>query len=89
MATTPVEILRSVLPSIFFRAHLTTLTSGALNGRTIANLQSAGKGPPGFYCGKRMCFERESFLLWLEAYSTGCRTPSPSSASHGVTNSKA
>lgn len=58
------EALRSALPPVFSRSSLTKLTGGLINQRTIANLQSKNQGPPSFQYGKKIAFERDSFISW-------------------------
>lgn len=60
-----IEQLRRNLPPVFCRTELAKLTGGLCNGGTIANLQSQGVGPKGFFHGKKAAFERDTFLAWL------------------------
>lgn len=60
-----IEALRKSLPPVFARCELTRLTGGAVNHRTVANLQSLRQGPPAHKLGKRTVLEREAFLAWL------------------------
>lgn len=71
--SSPLETLRDSLPPIIPRTRVGELTGGAIAAQTLANLDSQGKGPAGaFLLGRKLCYERESFLAWLEA-RIGCR----------------
>lgn len=58
--------LRATMPPIFKRSQVGTLTGGMVNTKTLANLDSQGKGPERFRLGKLVAYEREAFLAWLE-----------------------
>jgi hypothetical protein len=59
--------IRSLLPPIFPRHELTKITSGLINSRTIANIQSKKQGPPSVLFKGKVGFERETFITWLES----------------------
>jgi hypothetical protein len=61
--------LRDRWPSTFIsRDRVSEFTGGAINPRTLANLDSLGKGPAGrFRLGKKVCYPMESFITWLES----------------------
>ncbi len=62
------EDLSSSLPPVFSRSKAEELLGGMICARTLANLDSAGKGPANFRCGsKKVCYRREDFLSWLAA----------------------
>jgi len=58
--------LRATLPLVFKRSQVGELTGGMVNTKTLANLDSQGKGPARFRLGKLVAYEREAFLTWLE-----------------------
>ena len=59
--------LRATMPSVFKRSQVGVLTGGMVNTKTLANLDSQGKGPERFRLGKLVAYEREAFLAWLES----------------------
>lgn len=61
-----VESLRQSLPVAWPRTHTPRLTGGLYSAQTLANFDSQKKGPPHTKMGKRVIYERESFLQWLE-----------------------
>lgn len=65
--SSPLSSLRSSLPPIIPRTRVGELTGGAIAPQTLANLDSQGRGPAGaFLLGRKLCYEREAFLDWLE-----------------------
>lgn len=58
--------LQNSLPAIFGRTAVEKLMPGILNSKTLANLDSAGEGPPYFKQGRKVFYERDSFLKWFE-----------------------
>lgn len=62
-----VEEFRATLPPFFKRTQVEALTGGILNAKTLANLDSQGLGPERFRVGRLVAYEKESFLLWLQA----------------------
>lgn len=62
-----VERLRESLPVIFSRTEIDKLTGGALKSRTLANWQSQGRGPDFVRDGKRVIYEKQSFIEWYAA----------------------
>jgi len=61
-----IEGLRKELPAMFTRKVASQKTGGYLAPGTLANMDSRGEGPGGVLMGKIICYERESFLAWLE-----------------------
>ncbi len=59
-----VERLKEGLPIVFARTEVDKLTGGALKARTLANWHSQGKGPDFVRDGKRVVYEKESFIQW-------------------------
>lgn len=67
----PLDQLRKELPPTFARAEIGKLFGGIIAAGSVANEDSRGTGPKGlFYVGRRACYERESFLTWLETKLT-------------------
>ena len=60
------ESLRRELPPTFTRATAAKMTGGLFTAGTLANLDCHGKGPGGSLIGRKMVYERESFVSWLE-----------------------
>lgn len=59
-----IEKLRETLPAVFSRTEVERLMPGTLSSKTLANLQSAGDGPPIWKQGRRCLYEKDSFLRW-------------------------
>ena len=63
-----VDELRKTLPPVLYRSHPKFQEWTGLHPRTLANLDSLGRGPAGkVTLGRRVGYERESLLAWLEA----------------------
>ena len=60
-----IERLKKDLPTAFGRTAVDQLLPGILSSKTLANLGSAGEGPKYFKHGKKVIYERDSFLAWL------------------------
>ena len=60
------QILKN-LPVAFGRPAINRLLPGIIDAKTLANHDSAGTGPPHFKRGRRVFYERDSFLEWLLA----------------------
>ena len=60
-----IEKMRETLPAAFGRTAVDQLLPGVLSSKTLANLDSAGEGPEYFKHGKKVIYERDSFLAWL------------------------
>lgn len=55
---------------IIARERVGELTGGGLKPRHLANLDCRGLGPPGrFRMGKKVCYDVEKLLRWLEERS--------------------
>jgi hypothetical protein len=68
------ERLAQELPPIFDRSTAHSVTGGLANRRTLANLDSTGRGPAGaIRRGKRVYYERTAFLAWLRSRLSPCR----------------
>ena len=61
-----IDRLRAELPPVFPRKTASKMLGGAIASGTLANLDCQGVGPGGVLMGKIICYERESFLAWLE-----------------------
>lgn len=59
------EMLQASLPPGFGRPKVDELLPGFLSGKTLANLESKGEGPPSFQFGRRRVYIRESFIDWF------------------------
>ncbi len=57
--------LENKLPAVFGRSVITDLLPGIISGKTLANLESKGEGPVGYWCGNRRFYERKTFVPWL------------------------
>ncbi|NTW88585.1 MAG: hypothetical protein HGB26_05565 [Desulfobulbaceae bacterium] len=63
---TIIEKLEISLPDVFGRTEVERLLPGIINSKTLANLDSAGKGPSVYYKhGRKVVYEKEAFLQWL------------------------
>lgn len=59
------DLLRQELPPIFTRQVVCQHLGGLLSAATLANLDSAGQGPPRITLGKKVAYARDDFLNWL------------------------
>ena len=64
--TNLIEKLKQSLPQVFGRTAIEELMPGLINPKTLANLSSIGQGPQTFKQGRKVFYERDSFLEWLE-----------------------
>ena len=56
---------------IVSRSEIENFTGGALNRRTLANLDSMGEGPAGrFKVGRKVCYPVEAVCEWLSSRAT-------------------
>jgi hypothetical protein len=63
-------------PEVFTRKTAELLTGGGVNARTLANLDSQGKGPPKrFRLGRKTMYRRDPFLDWLSGRVQEAPTP--------------
>lgn len=62
------EKLRQELPHSFSRRDIPRFFGGALHVRTLANLESQGKGPKKYTSGRKVIYLRDEFLEWLAGY---------------------
>jgi hypothetical protein len=61
-----IEKLRKELPAAFGRSAVSKLFPGIIAQQTLANLHTLKQGPPVFKVGRKACYDRDSFLDWLE-----------------------
>lgn len=57
------------LPAVFCREEAARQMGGILRAKTLANLDAAGRGPTKVRIGKKIGYEKHSFLRWLREYS--------------------
>jgi len=55
----------SALPVVFGRSVVEKLMPGVISSKTLANLQWLGKGPKYFKIGRKVYYERDSFINWF------------------------
>lgn len=60
-----IEQMRTNLPVAFGRQSIDHLLPGVLTSKTLANMSSKGEGPPFFRQGRKVMYERDTFLEWL------------------------
>lgn len=65
-----IERLHVVLPHFFTRQEVAKILAGYLTVGTLANLDCKGDGPPKLRRGKKVLYERESFIEWFVARET-------------------
>jgi hypothetical protein len=60
------EKLKAAWPSpLVARCELGRFSGGMLHGRTVANLDSLGQGPPRIRIGRKIGYDRDGLLEWL------------------------
>lgn len=60
-------VLEKTLPAIFDRETASLALGGVLSPKTLSNADAQGTGPEvRMKLGKKIVYERESFLLWLQ-----------------------
>jgi hypothetical protein len=57
------------LPIIFGRKAIEELMPGIISSKSLSNLHSLGKGPPFFKIGRRVFYEKDSYIAWFLQYS--------------------
>jgi predicted DNA-binding transcriptional regulator AlpA len=57
--------LTNSLPPIISRDHVEKYLGGVISKRTLANLDSAGKGPKRMRIGRKIAYRTEDLLEWL------------------------
>ena len=64
------ESLKTALPPLISRNHIEKFLGGVISAKTLANLDSEGKGPKRMRIGRKIAYLTEDLLAWLEARST-------------------
>ena len=59
--------IRSKIPPIIARQQVPILLGGAISSKTLANLDSQGKGPKRMRIGRKVVYKADDFLEWLAA----------------------
>ena len=59
------EQLYKQLPNVFGRKAVNDLLPGVISSKTLANLDSLGKGPEFVKAGRSVLYTRDSFVPWL------------------------
>lgn len=69
---TPFEELAAKWPSsVVARTEINRFSGGTINARTLANYDSAGRGPAGrFRVGRKVCYRVADLCKWLEDRSS-------------------
>lgn len=63
--------LEQALPPVFSREEAARHLGGVLKAKTLSNIDADGKGPPvKIRIGKKVAYERGSFLRWLKQYKS-------------------
>lgn len=60
------ERLGKELPPLFGRPAINKLLPGVIEPKTLANLASLGEGPPFMMIRRKVVYDRDSFLKWLQ-----------------------
>ena len=58
--------------SMVARRRVREFSGGVLNEKTLANLDSAGKGPARFRVGRQICYRVADLVAWMEGRATVC-----------------
>jgi len=66
-----IKKLKAELPPLFGREAVPKLIPGVFSHQTLSNLFSQKKGPPTIKIGRKACYERDSFLQWLQTHLSG------------------
>ena len=61
------ENVRETLPPIISRDHVSEILGGVISTKTLANLDSEGKGPKRMRIGRKIVYRTEDLLEWLAA----------------------
>jgi len=57
------------IPELIGRSAIRDYFPGILNGKTLANLASQGRGPRAYKIGRRVYYKYEDLIQWIEANS--------------------
>ena len=66
-AVKELSTLLSKLPPIIARDQVHKLLGGVISAKTLANLDSEGKGPKRMRIGRKVVYKADGFLEWLAA----------------------
>lgn len=69
--------LLSVLPPVVARKDIERLLGGTISRGHLANLDSAGEGPPRIEIGRHVAYLREPFVEWLKQRHAKRHVPKP------------
>jgi predicted DNA-binding transcriptional regulator AlpA len=58
--------IQSELPPIIARGQVPKLLGGVISAKTLANLDSEGKGPKRIRIGRKVAYRREDLVEFLE-----------------------
>ncbi len=68
-----ISSLRDSLPAVFTREEAARQLGGLLSAKTLANMDAHGTGPTlKQRIGKKVAYERETFLSWLKSRFDTC-----------------
>ena len=59
------ETLSKTLPPLISRDHVEKYLGGVITAKTLANLDSEGKGPKRMRIGRKVAYMTEDLLEWL------------------------
>lgn len=63
--------LKDRLPPTISRSEIDCRLGGAISAKTLANLDSLGKGPEGRHrVGRKIVYQTDLLLAWLDSRST-------------------
>lgn len=63
-----IETLDEMLPPLFRRAEIATLTNGLFTANTLKTLPKNVPHPKGTQLGKYLIYRKQDFLNWVEEY---------------------
>jgi hypothetical protein len=72
LVTPTFHLMAEKWPSLFVaRSEVKRFSGGILTGKYLANLDCAGKGPPGrIRVGRKVAYRVDSLVEWLQSRST-------------------
>ena len=62
------KLLFGQLKPVFGRKAVNGLLPGIISSKTLANLDSLGRGPEAIKAGRSILYTRETFIPWLMAH---------------------
>jgi len=60
-----IKELDESLPVVFARNEIEKIMPGVISSKTLANLDSAGQGPPRYKHNRKVIYEKKEFIAWL------------------------